>query len=166
MTGNLAATDGFGTEMSSGKKSSNMIELEESSIGDNQSVNKRSAIVAASNVINRKQQRTNMIGTGLDLNPYNRKQLMKMVRYIAKHGGLRRGFRTKRTVESPARSTDTGGRPSQKGITGNIAKLFSSKLGHYSDIYDDIDFKKPINTTQFPTEPADTLVRIDAIQRV
>lgn len=91
---------------------------------------------------------------------------MKMVRYIAKHGGLRRGYRTKRTVESPARSTDTGGRPSQTGISANIAKLFSSRSGHYSDIYDDIDFKKPINSTQKPVESTETLVRIDSVKKV
>lgn len=76
---------------------------------------------------------------------------------MAENGGFRRGFLTSaRTVEPPARSSDSGGlnRASTR-LANSIAKVFNVKQGYYSDIYAQLDRHEPLsNIVKQPKELA------------
>lgn len=106
-----------------------------------------------------KQKKTNQVGVGLEMD--RRKQLFELLKRIKKVKESRRRL-TKRTVQSPAKSTDSGGHTSGS-LSSEIAKLFHAEP-KYANFYDKLDHPNARNTTtsKRPADVVEELMRDEA----
>lgn len=109
-----------------------------------------------------KQRKTNEVGTGLEMEKLDKAKLVKMLRQMSKQNNIRFGIITKRTVESPSLSVDSGGQ-SKASLSSEIARLFNAEP-HYYNFYHQIDHPNHKNgtSTRRPADVIEELMRNEA----